>query len=64
MGVKTALKTPTDECQQIAKFIASKAPGENLRKKLWIDIFSNNSQNEFKQIIKFNMFIIFFIKIM
>ena len=48
-GVKTALKTPTDECQQIAKFIASNAPGEKLRKKLWIEIFSNNSQNEFKQ---------------
>ena len=48
-GVKEALKNPTEECQQIAKFIASNAPGEKLRKKLWIDIFSNNSQNEFKQ---------------
>ena len=48
-GVKEALKNPTEECQQIAKFIASNAPGEKLKKKLWIDIFSNNSQNEFKQ---------------
>ena len=48
-GVRTALMQKTDECTQIAKFIASNAPGEKLRKKLWIDIFSCDNQNEFKQ---------------
>ena len=48
-GVRTALMQKTDECTQIAKFIASNAPGEKLRKKLWIDIFSVDNQNEFKQ---------------
>jgi hypothetical protein len=48
-GVKNALKEKTPECDKIAKFIASNAPGEKLKKKLWIDIFSCNNQNEFKQ---------------
>ena len=48
-GVKTALMEKNDECLKIAKFIASNAPGEKLRKKLWIDIFSCDNQNEFKQ---------------
>jgi len=38
-----------NECQNIAKFIASNAPGEKLRKKLWTDIFSSDDQNEFQQ---------------
>ena len=48
-GVRTALKQKTEDCQKIAKFIASNAPGEKLRKQLWIDIFSCDNQNEFKQ---------------
>ena len=48
-GVKTALMEKNEECLNIAKFIASNAPGEKLRKKLWIDIFSCDNQNEFKQ---------------
>ena len=48
-GVKTALLQKTEDCQKIAKFIASNAPGEKLRKKLWIEIFSCDNQNEFKQ---------------
>ena len=48
-GVRNALMQKTEECTQIAKFIASNAPGEKLRKKLWIDIFSCDGQNnEFK----------------
>ena len=38
-----------EDCQKIAKFIASNAPNEKLRKKLWIDIFSCENQNEFKK---------------
>ena len=48
-GVKTALMQGNDEGNSIAKFIASNAPGEKLRKKLWIDIFSCDNQNEFKK---------------
>ena len=48
-GVRTALQQKKEDCNQIAKFIASNAPGEKLRKKLWIDIFSCDNQNEFKQ---------------
>ena len=48
-GVKTALNEGTDDCKEIAKFIASNAPGEKLRKKLWIEIFGCDAQNEFKQ---------------
>ena len=51
-GVKTALSFKTEECQKIAKFIASNAPGDKLRKKLWIDIFSCDSQNEFQDALK------------
>jgi len=51
-GVKTALKNKTPECQKIAKFIASNAPDEKLRKQLWIDIFSCDSQNEFEEALK------------
>ena len=48
-GVRIALKQKNEDCQKIAKFIASNAPNEKLRKKLWIDIFSCENQNEFKQ---------------
>ena len=48
-GIKVALDEGTEECEQIAKFIASNAPGENLRKKLWIEIFNHDSQNEIRQ---------------
>ena len=51
-GVKTALSVKTPECQRIAKFIASNAPDEKLRKQLWIDIFSCDSQNEFQEALK------------
>ena len=51
-GVKSALNAKTPECQRIAKFIASNAPGEKLKKKLWIDIFSCDSQNEFQEALK------------
>ena len=45
-GVKLALKTNTKKSIEIAKFIASNAQGEKLQKKLWIDIFCDNKQNE------------------
>jgi len=48
-GVKTALKTKTEECLKIAKFIADNAPGDKLKKDLWIEIFSDTSQNKFKE---------------
>ena len=48
-GVKTALKFGDQECQRIAKFIASNAPDENIKKKLWIDIFIYNNHNDFKE---------------
>jgi len=49
-AVQMALMQKDDnECQNIAKFIASNAPGEKLRKKLWTDIFSSDDQNEFQQ---------------
>ena len=46
-AVRTALDQKTEDCLKIAKFIASNAPGEKLKKQLWIDIFSYNNQNEF-----------------
>jgi hypothetical protein len=46
-GVKIALEDKSDESLKIAKFIASNAPGEKLKKQLWIDIFSCDSQKEF-----------------
>ena len=46
-GVRTALEGKTEENIKIAKFIATNAPGEKLKKKLWIDIFSCDSQKEF-----------------
>ena len=51
-GVKTALSNKTEECQKIAKFIASNAPGDKLKKQLWIEIFSCDSQNEFQEALK------------
>ena len=45
-GVKLALKTNTKKSKEIAKFVASNAQGEKLKKKLWIDIFCDNKQNE------------------
>ena len=49
-GVRTALmQKKREDCQKIAKFIASNAPNEKLRKKLWIDIFSCENQSEFRQ---------------
>ena len=50
-AVKVALENKSSDCLKIAKFIASNAP-EKLRKKLWIDIFSNNNQNQFQEAIK------------
>ena len=52
-GVKKALSVQDKDCRKIAEFIASNAPGDNLRKQLWIEIFScDNSQNEFKEALK------------
>ena len=48
-GVKTALKQNTEECKKIAKYIASNAPGEKLKKKLWIDIFACDNQEDFNK---------------
>jgi len=48
-GVKTALKAKTEECLKIAKFIATNAPGDKLKKSLWIEIFSSDSQSKFKE---------------
>ena len=45
-GVKLALKTNTKKSKEIAKFIASNAQGEKLQKKLWLDIFCDDKQNE------------------
>jgi hypothetical protein len=50
-GVKAVLNSNYPDNQKIAKFIASNAP-EKLRKKLWIDIFSYNSQNQFQEAVK------------
>ena len=51
-GVKVALMEKTPECEKIAKFIAFNAPDENLQKKLWIEIFSKNSENVFEDAIE------------
>ena len=48
-AVRSALNQKNEECLQIAKFISSNAPGEKLKKKLWIDIFSEDNKNEFKK---------------
>ena len=45
-AVKLALKTNTKKSKEIAKYIASNAPEEKLKKSLWIDIFCHNKQNE------------------
>ena len=51
-GVKEALNDKNEKADSIAKFIASNAPGEKLKKKLWIEIFFANNHNEFKDAIK------------
>ena len=51
-GVRTALNQKTEECKKVAKYIASNAPGEKLKKKLWIDIFSSENQNEFNKALE------------
>jgi len=48
-AIKHALNQRKKDNQKIATFIASNAPNESLKKKLWIDIFKNNNQNELKQ---------------
>ena len=48
-AIKHALNQRKKDYQKIATFIASNAPSESLKKKLWIDIFKNNNQNELKQ---------------
>jgi len=45
-GVSLALKTNTKKSKEIAKFIATNTQNEQLKKKLWIDIFCDNKQNE------------------
>ena len=45
-GVNLALKTNTKKSKEIAKFIATNTQNEQLKKKLWIDIFCDNKQNE------------------
>ena len=52
-GVKTALSVHDKDCRKIAEFIASNAPGDSLKKQLWIEIFSSdNNQNEFQEALK------------
>ena len=51
-GVKEALNDKNEKADSIAKFIASNAPGEKLKKKLWIEIFFTNNHKEFKDAIK------------
>ena len=52
-GVKTALSVHDKDCRRIAEFIASNAPGDSLKKQLWIEIFSSdNNQNEFQEALK------------
>ena len=51
-GVKKALSVKDKDCRKIAEFIASNAPGERLKKSLWIQIFCHNSQNEIKQALE------------
>ena len=51
-GVRTALMQKTEECNKVAKYIAANAPGEKLKKKLWIDIFSCENQNEFNKALE------------
>ena len=34
------------------KFIAFNTPDEKLQKKLWIEIFSENNENEFKEFLE------------
>jgi hypothetical protein len=52
-AVKKALSIKDNECRKIAEFIASNAPGDSLKKQLWIEIFScDNSQNEFQEALK------------
>ena len=50
-AVKAVLNSNSPDNQKIAKFIAANAP-EKLRKKIWIDIFSYNSQNQFQEAVK------------
>lgn len=50
-AVKVALNSNSDESQDIATFIAKNAP-EKIRKKLWIDIFSYKSKNQFQEAVK------------
>ena len=45
-AVKLALKTNNIRSKEIAKFIASNTQNEKLKKKLWIEIFCDNKQNE------------------
>ena len=52
-GVKKALSVKDKDCRKIAEFIASNAPGDSLKKQLWIEIFScDNNQNEFQEALK------------
>ena len=52
-AVRKALSVKDQDCRKIAEFIASNAPTDNLKKQLWIEIFScGNSQNEFEEALK------------
>ena len=52
-GVRKALSAKDDNCRKIAEFIASNAPGDSLKKQLWIEIFSyGNNNNEFQDALK------------
>ena len=48
-AVRILLNQQNDDCKKIAKFIASNTPGETLKKQLWIDIFSYDSQKDFQK---------------
>ena len=48
-AVRILLNQQDEDCKKIAKFIASNTPGETLKKQLWIDIFSYDSQKDFQK---------------
>ena len=48
-GVKSSLKTITEESLKLAEFIAENAPDDKLKKILWVEIFNNVSQKNFKK---------------
>ena len=48
-AVRILLNQQDEDCKKIAKFIALNTPGETLKKQLWIEIFSYDSQKDFQK---------------